>query len=48
MIFGFPPKVVWLRLGNTSTLNVLNCILGKSDTIEEFVKNPEVGTLEIY
>ncbi|MCE2996152.1 MAG: DUF5615 family PIN-like protein [Cyclobacteriaceae bacterium] len=48
MVFGFPPKVIWLRLGNTSTLNILNCILGKSDTNEEFVKNSEVGTLEIY
>ena len=48
MMSGFPPKIVWLRLGNTSTLNILNRILAKADKIQEFVDNPDMGTLEIY
>lgn len=48
MMSGFPPKIVWLRLGNTSTINILNRILATADKIQEFIDNPEIGTLEIY
>jgi predicted nuclease of predicted toxin-antitoxin system len=48
MMNGFPPKIIWLRLGNTSTLDVLNRLLEKSKIIIQFINNEDSGTLEIY
>ncbi|MBX2897861.1 MAG: DUF5615 family PIN-like protein [Cyclobacteriaceae bacterium] len=48
LIKGFPPKIIWLRVGNISNLNLLNKIISKKAEIEAFEINSEVGILEIY
>jgi predicted nuclease of predicted toxin-antitoxin system len=48
LIKGFPPKIIWLRVGNMSNLNLLNKIISKKSEIEAFEINSEVGILEIY
>jgi len=48
LIKGFPPKIIWLRVGNISNLNLLNKIISKKAEIEAFEINSEVGILETY
>ncbi len=45
---GFPPKIIWLRMGNTSTLNVLSKLVNNQSEITELSENNEIGILEIY
>jgi|WetSurMetagenome_2_1015567.scaffolds.fasta_scaffold498024_1 predicted nuclease of predicted toxin-antitoxin system len=50
LLLGIPPKVIWLRLGNTSTDNLIRIITENQDVISEFVESPEhrlLGCLEI-
>ena len=45
---GFPPKIVWLRMGNSSTLNVLHKLSENIQTIGDLSENTQLGILEIY
>jgi len=50
MIKGIPPKIIWLRTGNTSTENILSILIKNYDLIKEFIENPdyrELSCLEI-
>jgi predicted nuclease of predicted toxin-antitoxin system len=40
-LFGFPPKVVWLRLGNCSTSNVENVLRLHRSVIDAFCQDNE-------
>lgn len=44
---GFPPKIIWLRFGNSSNLKIANKLISKSVQIMEFVMNSELAFLEI-
>ncbi len=46
---GSPPKIIWLRFGNSNNLKIANKLLGKADKIREFINstNSEVDFLEI-
>ena len=46
IIKGFPPKVIWIRTGNTTTNNLENLLRNKSDLIELFLTE-DFGCLEI-
>lgn len=49
-LYGHPPKVVWLRIGNTSTQNLRNVISRHSELIRQFILNTDfkdIGCLEI-
>ena len=45
---GFPPKVIWLRLGNCTTAEVAEALRKHSAAIIEFDQDDTVGLLEIY
>jgi predicted nuclease of predicted toxin-antitoxin system len=50
VIKGIPPKVIWLRTGNTSTENILRILTDNNDLIKEFGEDPdyrELSCLEI-
>jgi predicted nuclease of predicted toxin-antitoxin system len=50
LLLGIPPKVIWLRFGNTSTDNLINILQENQNLIREFIENPdysEVGCLEL-
>jgi predicted nuclease of predicted toxin-antitoxin system len=50
LIKGSSPKVIWLRLGNTSTQNIEKVLRKNSELIKTFLTDPgylEVGCLEI-
>ena len=39
LLFGFPPKVIWIRLGNCSTREVEDLIQREFSKIAEFVED---------
>ncbi len=45
-IKGFPPKIIWIRIGNTTTINLENLLRNKYDLIELFLTE-DYGCLEI-
>jgi predicted nuclease of predicted toxin-antitoxin system len=44
---GSPPKIIWLRFGNSSNLKIANKLLSKANEIKEFALNAEIAFLEI-
>ena len=46
-LFGFPPKVIWIRKGNCTTLIINEMILKRIDVIKAFIKDTENGILTI-
>lgn len=44
---GFPPKIIWLRTGNTSTNFIAEKIIENKNLILDFIQNTEYGYLEI-
>jgi len=44
---GFPPKVVWLRVGNCSTSEVARLLRDRRAEIEAFVRHAEAGFLAL-
>lgn len=47
LLRGFPPKVIWLRLGNSSTRRITSILIAKSEEIHEFLKNDIEGILKL-
>jgi predicted nuclease of predicted toxin-antitoxin system len=47
ILFHFPPKVIWLKLGNTSTKNIASELIKRKSVIEEFIVNQDEGVLKI-
>lgn len=45
-LYGLPPKIIWLRTGNTTTSNLEALLRRKVDLIKTFVDS-EFGCLEI-
>ncbi len=45
---GFPPKIVWLRIGNSSTLNILHKLSINIQSIKDLSSNPQLSILEIH
>jgi len=46
-LYGHPPKIIWLRSGNNTTLSVSQIILSKKELIADFFKQDEFSCLEI-
>jgi predicted nuclease of predicted toxin-antitoxin system len=48
LVYGYPPKVIWLRTGNTSTQNIGRLLKKYSQDILFFEKDKTLGCLQIY
>ena len=44
-LFGFPPKVIWLSVGNGGTKLIANLLLKNSEQIKTFANNSTEGLL---
>ena len=47
---GHPPKIIWLRFGNTRTDFLVNILNSRSSVIKDFINSPtysEIACLEI-
>ena len=47
LVFGNPPKVIWLRLGNCSTLQVENLLRRNFNAIKLFYKDENLSLLAL-
>ena len=47
LVFGNPPKVIWLRLGNCSTVQVENLLRREFSAIESFYKDEDLSLLAL-
>jgi predicted nuclease of predicted toxin-antitoxin system len=45
LLFGPPPKVVWLRLGNCTTGAVEECLRRRTADVQAFVDDPDAAFL---
>ncbi len=46
-LFNFPPKVIWIRKGNCSTLHIKGLLVIRVNVIKAFIKDTENGILTI-
>jgi predicted nuclease of predicted toxin-antitoxin system len=44
---GFPPKVIWLRIGNCATAQGEQLIRQRHQILEQFDADPQAGVLEL-
>ena len=44
----YPPKIVWLRFGNSNNLKVAHKLLDNQQKIKDLILDPDKGTIEIY
>ena len=45
LIWGFPPKIIWLRTGNTYTQHIVDILIEKKKIIDKFINDEENGVL---
>lgn len=45
LLKGFPPKVIWIRIGNCTTNDVESLIRSKAEKINEFKRESSLGIL---
>ena len=46
-LFGFPPKVIWVRTGNLRTKQIVDVLIEYTEEIESFIIDAKYGCLEI-
>jgi predicted nuclease of predicted toxin-antitoxin system len=49
-LYGHPPKIIWLRFGNTTTQSLVEKLSQKADIILEFLSNNQyndIAALEV-
>ena len=44
-LFGIPPKIIWLRIGNTLTQNLVDELISRKDLIQSFLKDENLSTI---
>jgi predicted nuclease of predicted toxin-antitoxin system len=47
LLLGFPPKVIWIQLGNCSSADVEELLRGHESEIRDFHGNPTYGVLRL-
>jgi predicted nuclease of predicted toxin-antitoxin system len=46
-LYGFPPKIIWIRTGNLRTSEILKLLIDHLDEIEQFISDDNLGCFEI-
>ncbi len=46
-LYGFPPKIIWIRAGNLKTKEIANLLVDYFDDIEQFMCDGNFGCFEI-
>jgi predicted nuclease of predicted toxin-antitoxin system len=47
ILFGFPPKIIWIRTGNLSTSSIVGILVSYKGEIKEFTEDKNYGCFEI-
>ena len=45
---GYPPKIIWIRSGNSSTSHILHLLDSNHLSIRHFIENADIFCLEIF
>jgi predicted nuclease of predicted toxin-antitoxin system len=48
LIYGFPPKIIWLRTGNLTTAKIAELLINHYQDISTFSDNTELSCMEIH
>jgi predicted nuclease of predicted toxin-antitoxin system len=48
MIRGHPPKVIWIRTGNTTTKNIDKILKTNEKLVKQFNKDETLGVLQLF
>ncbi len=46
--YGPPPKVIWIRIGNSTTQQIAQLLIDQSVKIRHFLSNNTLSLLELY
>jgi predicted nuclease of predicted toxin-antitoxin system len=46
-LYGFPPKIIWIRTGNLKTQSIVDILVNHYLEIEKFVEDKTYGCFEI-
>ncbi|WP_414703161.1 DUF5615 family PIN-like protein [Proteiniphilum sp. UBA5384] len=46
-LYGFPPKIIWIRVGNLKTQIIADILVDYSEEIEKFMHEGGLGCFEI-
>jgi len=46
-LYGFPPKIIWIRTGNLRTQAIVDILIDYSQEIDKFIKDNNYGCFEI-
>ncbi len=47
-LFGFPPKIIWIRTGNIKTSQLAKILIDYASEIDSFIANSKYGCFEIF
>ncbi len=47
LLRGFPPKIIWLKMGNSSTVNIAEILIKNQTNIIEFLDSAENAYLKL-
>ena len=47
-LYGFPPKIIWIRTGNMKTQSIVDIIIDYSDEVHKFINDSQYGCFEIF
>ena len=47
VVWGQPPKIVWIRTGNLTTVEIERLLRAHAKNMEKFIENSELACLEI-
>lgn len=48
LLYGHPPKVIWIKRGNCPTKQVEFILRGHYDRVQQFENDPQSGCLILY
>jgi predicted nuclease of predicted toxin-antitoxin system len=48
MLFGFPPRIIWIRRGNCSTATIEQILRNHFADIKDLSENSTIGILTVY
>ena len=48
LLYGFPPKVIWIRTGNLRTKAIVDILNHHMNEIEKFIRDSQYGCFEVF
>ncbi|MEX0812340.1 MAG: DUF5615 family PIN-like protein [Chitinophagales bacterium] len=47
-LYGFPPKIIWMRTGNLKTESIVDILIDYSSEINKFINDSKHGCFKIF